>query len=135
MISQRGLKPCQLVLLCGVAIRSIPRQVHIAFVQCPPSRLDRKSCLESILCLSSPDPRPLQEASFDYWCLQASVLSPNTAILISSSIVIAADVLATSKALSLPCLFAVVTVDSEETHRTKVADSTWNPCWYETFKM
>jgi Ca2+-dependent lipid-binding protein len=49
--------------------------------------------------------------------------------------VVAADGLAKRDVFRLPDPFAVITVDSEQTHTTSVIKKTLNPYWNESFDM
>jgi E3 ubiquitin-protein ligase NEDD4 len=49
--------------------------------------------------------------------------------------VVAADGLAKRDVFTLPCPFAVITVDSEQTHTTSVIKKTLNPYWNESFDI
>jgi C2 domain len=53
----------------------------------------------------------------------------------NASKVVAADGLAKRDVFRLPDPFAVITVDSEQTHTTSVIKKTLNPYWNEVFDM
>jgi E3 ubiquitin-protein ligase NEDD4 len=50
-------------------------------------------------------------------------------------LVVAADGLARREVFNLPNPFAVITVDSEQTHTTSVVEKSLNPYWNEHFDV